>query len=80
MAPAISHDELATQTARLYGWTRRRPAITARLDTLISRLLAEGTLTGEQNNLTTSGSMTLLLNGRYVPPALLEPVRSIMCR
>jgi REase_MTES_1575/Protein of unknown function (DUF3320) len=49
----ITHDELTTQTARLYGWTRRGPDITARLHTLISKLLADGTLSGDQRNLTT---------------------------
>jgi REase_MTES_1575/Protein of unknown function (DUF4011)/AAA domain/Protein of unknown function (DUF3320) len=48
----ISHGELTTQTARLYGWTRRGSDISTRLDTLIGRLLSDGVLTGDQNNLT----------------------------
>ena len=52
-AGGITHDELTIQTARLYGWTRRGPDITTRLHTLIGRLLADGTLTGDQHNLTT---------------------------
>jgi hypothetical protein len=49
----ITHDELTAQTARLYGWTRRGPDITTRLHTLISKLLTDGALTGDQHNLTT---------------------------
>ena len=43
----ITHDELTARVARLYGWTRRGPDITTRLHTLIARLLADGTLTGD---------------------------------
>jgi len=48
----INHDELTTQTARLYGWTRRGPDITTRLHSLIGKLLTDGALTGDQHNLT----------------------------
>jgi Protein of unknown function (DUF3320) len=51
-AGGISHDELTTQTARLYGWTRRGPEITTRLHTLIIKLLTDGALIGDQHNLT----------------------------
>jgi hypothetical protein len=49
----INQDELTTQTARVYGWTRRGPDITARLHILIGKLLTDGTLTGDQRNLST---------------------------
>ena len=55
-AGGISHDELTIQAARLYGWTRRGPDITTRLHTLMTRLLTDGTLTGDQHNLTTPAS------------------------
>lgn len=48
----ITRDELTASVARLYGWTRRGPDITARLDGLIDRLLADGTLAGHADNLT----------------------------
>ena len=51
-AGGITHSELTTRIARLYGWTRRGPDIRARLDTLIARLIANGTLTGNEHNLT----------------------------
>jgi hypothetical protein len=51
-AGGITHDELIVRAARLYGWTRCGPDITARLHTLITRLLADGTLIGNANNLT----------------------------
>jgi hypothetical protein len=51
-AGGISHDELTTRVARLYGWTRRGPDISTRLHTLIARLLDDGTLTGNEHNLT----------------------------
>ena len=51
-AGGITHDELTTRVARLYGWTRRGPDITTRLHTLITRLLTDGTLTGNEHNLT----------------------------
>jgi very-short-patch-repair endonuclease len=53
-AGGITGDELSTRIARLYGWTRRGPDITARMDTLISALLATGTLTGNPDNLKAS--------------------------
>jgi REase_MTES_1575/Protein of unknown function (DUF4011)/AAA domain/Protein of unknown function (DUF3320) len=51
----ISRDALTARVARLYGWTRRGPDITARMHTLIDRLLAAGTLTGDADNLTLAG-------------------------
>jgi len=51
-AGGITHDELMVGAARLYGWTRCGPDITARLHTLITRLLADGTLIGNAYNLT----------------------------
>jgi very-short-patch-repair endonuclease len=51
-AGGISHDELTTCAARLYGWTRRGPDISTRLHTLIVRLLANGTLSGNEHNVT----------------------------
>jgi Protein of unknown function (DUF3320) len=51
-AGGISHDELTTRVARLYGWTRRGPDISTRLHELIARLLANGTLTGNEHHLT----------------------------
>jgi hypothetical protein len=48
----ITHDELTVRVARLYGWTRRGPDISTRLHMLIARLLANGTLTGNEHNLT----------------------------
>ena len=51
-AGGITHDELTTRVARLYGWTRRGPDINSRLHTLIARLVANGTLTGNEQNLT----------------------------
>jgi hypothetical protein len=51
-AGGITHDELTTRVARLYGWTRRGPDIATRLHTLIARLLANGTLAGNEDHLT----------------------------
>jgi hypothetical protein len=51
-AGGISHDELTSCVARLYGWARRGPDITARLHALIAQLLAHGTLSGNEHNLT----------------------------
>jgi len=48
----ISRDVLTTRIARLYGWSRRGPDITARMNALVGRLLADGTLTGDVDNLT----------------------------
>ena len=47
----ISRDVLTTRIARLYGWSRRGPDITARMNALVDRLLADGTLTGDVDNL-----------------------------
>ena len=61
-AGGIHYDELTTKVARLYGWTRRGPDITTRMQTLISRLLANGTLAGDDQTVTAatkaSGSST----------------------
>ena len=54
-AGGISRDALTARVARLYGWTRRGPDITARLHTLIDRLLADSALTGNADNLTLAG-------------------------
>ena len=51
-AGEITHDELTTRAARLYGWTRRGPDISTRLHTLIARLITNGTLTSNEHNLT----------------------------
>jgi very-short-patch-repair endonuclease len=42
----VNQDDVMTATARIYGWNRRGPEITARLTGVIKRLLANGTLTG----------------------------------
>ena len=52
-AGGITHDELTSRVARLYGWTRRGPDITTRLHTPHYELLTDGTLTGDEHNLTT---------------------------
>jgi hypothetical protein len=51
-AGGIAHDELMIRAARRYGWTRSGPDITARMHTLITRLLTNGTLIGNEHNLT----------------------------
>ena len=51
-AGGITHDELTTRAARLYGWTRRGPDISTRFDVLIAGLISNGTLTGNEDNLT----------------------------
>jgi len=51
-AGGITYDELTVRAARLYGWTRRGPDISSRLHTLIARLIATGTLTSNERNLT----------------------------
>jgi hypothetical protein len=48
----ISQDQLSVRVATLYGWTRRGPDITTRLDRLIGQLLASGILSGDADNLT----------------------------
>ena len=50
-AGGVSQDELTTKVARLYGWTRRGPDITARMHALITLLREEGTLSGSDDNL-----------------------------
>ncbi|KWW99028.1 Uncharacterized protein LI90_660 [Carbonactinospora thermoautotrophica] len=50
-AGGISHDDLTAAVARLYGWNRRGSDITARLDGLIAKLLADGTFTGGPESL-----------------------------
>jgi hypothetical protein len=51
-AGGINHDELSTRVARIYGWTRRGPDIASRMQALITGLLANGTLTGNADNIT----------------------------
>lgn len=41
----------------LKDWTRRGPDIRTRLDTLIARLIANGTLTGNEHNLIVQGKL-----------------------
>ncbi|MEU7906322.1 DUF3320 domain-containing protein [Actinoplanes sp. NPDC049118] len=43
-AGGVARDELTAYVARLYGWTRRGPDISRRLDQLIDRLVDEGVL------------------------------------
>jgi REase_MTES_1575/AAA domain/Protein of unknown function (DUF3320) len=50
-ARSISHNELTTGVARLYGWNRRGPDITSRMDALISALLRNGTFEGDEQAL-----------------------------
>ena len=57
-AGGISHDELTTRVARLYGWTRRGPDISTRLHTLIAGLVANSALTGNEHNLTVPSTLT----------------------
>ena len=57
-AGGVSQDDLATRVARLYGWTRRGPDITARMQALITDLRASGALSGGDDNLTISNSRT----------------------
>jgi hypothetical protein len=40
----VTRDDLTTAVARLYGWNRRGPDISARLNSLISNLVADGKL------------------------------------
>ncbi|HYY81071.1 MAG TPA: DUF3320 domain-containing protein [Actinomycetes bacterium] len=40
----VTHDDLTSAVARLYGWNRRGPDINARLNRLISDLVADGKL------------------------------------
>jgi hypothetical protein len=48
----ITHDELTTAVARLYGWNRRGPDISTRLNRLISDLAADGRLTSSEHGFT----------------------------
>jgi hypothetical protein len=52
-AAGIGDDDLTAQVARIFGWERRGPDITARLRQRITALLEAGTLAG------TPGSLTL---------------------
>ena len=58
----ITRDELTARIARLYGWTRRGPDITARMEALIIELRRNGTLAGDDQTVTAatkaSGSST----------------------
>jgi hypothetical protein len=58
-AGGITADELTTRVARLYGWTRRGPEISTRLHALVARLVDNGTLTGNEHNLTAQISTPL---------------------
>ncbi|MEV5766021.1 DUF3320 domain-containing protein [Micromonospora sp. NPDC052213] len=40
----VSRDELSTHVAKLYGWNRRGPDISRRLEQLIERMVADGVL------------------------------------
>lgn len=51
-AAGISEGELSVRVARLYGWERRGPEITARLQERITALLDSGALTGTLASLT----------------------------
>lgn len=51
-AGGVSQDELTTKVARLYGWARRGPDITARMHALIRALQDKSTLSGGTDNLT----------------------------
>lgn len=50
-AGGVSEDELTTRVARLYGWTRRGPDITARMRALIRTLRDKGDLSGSDDTL-----------------------------
>ena len=43
----VSRDDLMTATARVYGWNRRGPDITARLSFVINWCLADGAFTAD---------------------------------
>ncbi len=47
----VSQEDLTTATARLHGWSRRGPEITARLTAAIRRLVADNTLIWEADAL-----------------------------
>jgi len=49
---AVSSDDVLTAVARLFGWNRRGPDISARLTAVLQRLRDEGQLTGTPNALT----------------------------
>jgi hypothetical protein len=51
-AGSISREDLTTAVARIYGWSRRGPDISARMNELIRRLLNTGTLSGDEYALT----------------------------
>lgn len=50
----IAQDDLTIAVSRLYGWNRRGPDITARLNQLIEQLLYDGGLVGDTTRLTTA--------------------------
>jgi REase_MTES_1575/Protein of unknown function (DUF4011)/AAA domain/Protein of unknown function (DUF3320) len=52
-ARSIGRGELTAQLARLYGWTRRGPDITGRMEALIGELCRDGALAGDERCLTT---------------------------
>jgi REase_MTES_1575/Protein of unknown function (DUF4011)/AAA domain/Protein of unknown function (DUF3320) len=51
-AGGVGRDELTTRVARLFGWARRGPDVTSRMDILIDVLLEHGNLAGTDDNLT----------------------------
>ena len=57
-AKSISQNELTTRVARLYGWTRRGPDITSRMEALTTELRHNGTLTGDEQTLTATAKST----------------------
>jgi hypothetical protein len=47
----VTRDDLTTAVARLYGWNRRGPEISARLNRLVSDLVADGRLISTDHGL-----------------------------
>jgi hypothetical protein len=50
-AGTVTQDDLTAAAARLFGWTRRGPEITTRLDYAVAALVAAGTLDGDKTAL-----------------------------
>jgi hypothetical protein len=48
----ITHDDLTVAIARLYGWNRRGPEISARLNRLVGDLVADGKLERADHGIT----------------------------
>jgi hypothetical protein len=73
----ISRDDLTVSTARLYGWNRRGPDISSRLEALIDQLVHDGVLAGTAENLTSvargeADSLMPQQSARPSPPARTE--------